>query len=430
MLLRLTLVGMVAALGVTLPSQPKCEKWFGSAQTWARGVIADWDTWKPRKSENDRLASARGQTECPQCRVARARLAASLCKQVATAQTGVAGVSQPVSPTLKLAALNPPPRSSASENHESAPSESTVVAADLFSRVALELNRMTVGIKIPNTLPAPLAPGSAPAAVVVSSSPFRVPVAGSDDLDVSLLGELCHAAEATQAETASTQVTARTTAEVDQSDDNSFICSGFGDGVKVPVREVATAMPKSALTTETVRGDLVAQTEADLDFCAGADCGFDRYLEQTPTALRVASLPDLPGDVFGPSPEPIRPEAPRVASAPPQVVTPHDPSGSPQLAVSRDRSGPHEITARRDVAGPPPAMVLADLPRNVFAPLDRASERRPENPLERNPASVQTAVGHTVAAPRLGHAVELTRDALYAWMNILTGPALVDVTSH
>jgi hypothetical protein len=51
MFARLVLVGLVAALGVTLPSRLECDRWMSSAQNWACRVLADWDTWKPRESD-------------------------------------------------------------------------------------------------------------------------------------------------------------------------------------------------------------------------------------------------------------------------------------------------------------------------------------------------------------------------------------------
>jgi hypothetical protein len=35
-----------------------------------------------------------------------------------------------------------------------------------------------------------------------------------------------------------------------------------------------------------------------------------------------------------------------------------------------------------------------------------------------------------LARPRFGHAIELTRQALFEWMNVLTGPAVVDIRAH
>ena len=51
MMTRLVLVGLVAALGVTLPSRPDCDRWIASTQTWACGLLANWDTWEPNESE-------------------------------------------------------------------------------------------------------------------------------------------------------------------------------------------------------------------------------------------------------------------------------------------------------------------------------------------------------------------------------------------
>ena len=51
MTLRLVLVGIVAALGVSIPSQPSSESWFRSAEAWATSILAEWDTWEPTDGE-------------------------------------------------------------------------------------------------------------------------------------------------------------------------------------------------------------------------------------------------------------------------------------------------------------------------------------------------------------------------------------------
>jgi hypothetical protein len=121
------------------------------------------------------------------------------------------------------------------------------------------------------------------------------------------------------------------------------------------------------------------------------------------------------------------------------------------LAVAPGGTAPSDLP--RDVIGPTPARPLADLPALVFGP---SAEPVPhvalapskmvsvaELPLDvfggPGPSPETTTVisrslpnsnGSQGAGPRLGHAVELTREALYAWMNVLTGPALVEVTSR
>ncbi len=48
---RLVLLGLVAALGITLPSRPDCDRVFKCVQATASRVLADWDHGDPRTSE-------------------------------------------------------------------------------------------------------------------------------------------------------------------------------------------------------------------------------------------------------------------------------------------------------------------------------------------------------------------------------------------
>jgi len=377
MMLRLALVGIVAALGVTLPDQSACEQWFASAQNWANATLADWDTWTPHARDNDCRPYARGKTDCPQCRLARSKPAANPRTPVRTAEhRAVATVGQEVLISAKPAVEQPPRPSSPTENRQSVGFEPIVVQEDPFSQVGFELNRMADGIEVPaaSSTPPPSAP--APPTAVVASPPRWEPVAASDDLDLSVLGALCGVAGETWADAAFMQVAAQPPRDMEQRDD-AFVCDGFGDDVEALAREVASSEPKPDFTTDVTGWDFVALFATDLACCPGTDCALEDDIEAAPTLPPVASLPDLPREVFGPGgAEPTRPEPPRVAPAPPQVV------------------------------------MSVDLPR------------------EETPSSPHQNVGRASAEPRLGHAVELTRDAWYAWMNVLTGPALVHVTSR
>jgi len=416
MLLRLALVGMVAALGVTLPSQPKCESWFGAARTWASAALADWDTWKPREGDDDCVLGARGRADCPQCRLARARLAAEQRKPATSAEPAAAG--HPVLLTEKPAVAPRETQPSRTESREPVAFEPYVPDEDLFARVAFELSRMTEGIAIPTAspVPTPTAPALPP---IVDDSPLCFePVAASDDLELSVLGELCRVTLETRTPVASEQVAAPEPRVVEPADDGSFVC-GAGDGGQVLPTEFASSKPIPEITTGTTGGELLAlsEPETDLDFCSGAACLLNRDFDDAPTLPPVATLADLPSDVFGPAPKttladlppnvfggsPGTAEAVSVAPGPALLAAPRVASGSQQLAAPRVASGPSRV------------VVLADLPSNVFGP----PEPSPEPKVDRG-----------FAGPRLGHAVELTRDALYAWMNVLTGPALVDVTSR
>ena len=49
MTLRLVLLSLVAALGLTIPGGPLIEHWISSTQTWMNARFADWDTRNPQE---------------------------------------------------------------------------------------------------------------------------------------------------------------------------------------------------------------------------------------------------------------------------------------------------------------------------------------------------------------------------------------------
>src|SRR5271166_1454875 len=51
MTLRLVLVSLVAAMGLTIPSTPVIESWVASTQNWMNARFADWDTRNPQTAD-------------------------------------------------------------------------------------------------------------------------------------------------------------------------------------------------------------------------------------------------------------------------------------------------------------------------------------------------------------------------------------------
>ena len=51
MTLRLVLVSLVAALGLTIPGAPMIESWVASTQNWMNARFADWDTRNPQTAD-------------------------------------------------------------------------------------------------------------------------------------------------------------------------------------------------------------------------------------------------------------------------------------------------------------------------------------------------------------------------------------------
>jgi len=369
---------MVAALGVTLPGQPKCEGWFDSAQSWASAVLADWDTWKARERIADHLVDARGRTDCLQCQLARAGLAADERQRAAAAEPAAATpVAQPVQPAANPAVLS---------RNDLAPQPENCQA--------------------------------------ISFEPI-----------VSELGELCPIAFETRTPVTSERVADQAPGDLDQLDDHTLVC-GAGDCELALPRDLASSKPTPTVTIDAAEAEFLAFSALSRDFCSETACMLDEEFEDSPTSSSVPALAELPRDVFGPSAKTTAASSPRVASGPPtvaapgvasatpQVAAPPVASGPPRVAATGFVSGPPRVAAPRVASGPPRVVTLPDLPRDVFGPSQRSPERKTGSS-----RSLSTA-GRGVAGPRLGHAVELTRDALYAWMNVLTGPALVDVTSR
>ena len=51
MTLRLVLISLVAAMGLTIPSVPVIESWVASTQNWMNARFADWDTRNPQTAD-------------------------------------------------------------------------------------------------------------------------------------------------------------------------------------------------------------------------------------------------------------------------------------------------------------------------------------------------------------------------------------------
>ena len=83
MTLRLVLVGMVAALGVSIPSQPSPDRWFDSAESWATSLLAEWDTWEPTDGNGTGPAGKGDHLDCEECRLAQLRLASNAMRAAA-----------------------------------------------------------------------------------------------------------------------------------------------------------------------------------------------------------------------------------------------------------------------------------------------------------------------------------------------------------
>jgi hypothetical protein len=390
MFLRLVLVGMVATMGLTLPSRWGCEHWLNSAGSWASSSLAEWDTWSPNDVGGGSHGAPRRKTECPECRLARERvrlraettLAASRSVGAAAASGALVLAVAPLvadSPVAKIAAMVSKP----------ATLEPIEVAQRFTAGIASVLS------ELPRGLDASPKAAVAPPERLIDDEPIVV----GDQFELAMLAELCRAAES-----AGTRSQPQTAAEPTPADDTTivqnWICGEFVGGFEeFPTSSVLIAKsPEREHQMLTTPSPAATKEQQVPGFCFVFDFENESYV--TPdrpvpvpsTGTQVARLPDIPRDVF----------APAAALA--------------QVSVKRNR--PATTTVAR----------LADLPRDVFAPPARTIVVDRGQMDGHKLSETRSTNGHDeLTSQRWGNAVRLTRDAVYAWMSVLTKPGLVDV---
>jgi hypothetical protein len=314
MTLRLVLVGIVVALGVTIPKRSECERGFADATTWTRSALARWDTWRPSEGSGN----LRGPRECPLCRIARAELARKSRNPATDLRAGsTAAVVRPARPSPGR------PDGDGSLAKTAGPATSRGVAFepitvpdDSDTDIALKLNREAEGIDL-----------TQPPAPPVQSMAAREPIGRSENLELALLDELSQAVDEGKA--------------------------GSGSCERDSKRSSQTQPPPAQLASEQPSGKVTAPTTA-------------------------SSAEGIPWPVFAPA----------------------GPTAPAPIAVAREASIPWPVFAP---GGPPP-----EPDRSVTAQSTGAST-------------------HPV---RWGEAIQLTREAVVAWMKVLTGPALVQVSAR
>ncbi len=176
MMLRLVLVGLVAALGVSIPSQQGGERWFHSAEAWATSLLAEWDTWEPSEGDEPGVVGTQGHIGCEECRLARLRLLANATKGTPTIDRSVAKLVTAKPASAATPSNSNPSPDAAKEGRSSAKAGDTVAFdptrgdESLETEIAFELNRMSEEIvTTPTVSPAPVA--ASPAIVAASPAP-------------------------------------------------------------------------------------------------------------------------------------------------------------------------------------------------------------------------------------------------------------------
>jgi hypothetical protein len=388
MMLRVVLVGVVAALGASIPTQPGCEHWYDSAQAWTTSLLAEWDTWTVTDEAEPRLPRTPNHLACEECRLARMRLVAqaneSLKKKAVAAQGKAAtkGAQQQPSLTDTNAALL---GSAAVAFKPFAPNRTDGAFGPI---IAIAFSQMPEG-----------------RGGIASISRRTEPMSGGPDLsepadaaEMEIWAELCRLANEPTVIAAETGAVLAETSDLPLTE-QSFIC-GFG-AFEPEDSCVAMCSPNPAQEGPSEIATAFDQdaSEDAVISCLDEAMGWDEEVEVVANLPHVDPfLADLPADVFVP-----------------ERVT--HPDSAPEAPSIRSK----EAVLALAVAAPAPpvtAPCLADLPSDVFVPVTPSRDQEPV-------ATNRPLTGVEPQAPRLGDAVELTRRAVSAWVSVLIGPALV-----
>ncbi len=162
---------------------------------------------------------------------------------------------------------------------------------------------------------------------------------------------------------------------------------------------------------------------AERDALALADLeGFDGVEIEGAAMIEPAPLPD---QVFAAieGPAPIAVEGPAPAAVEPEPASSFvamERTADLYFAPSPLDEAEPALAEAAESAVAAEAIDLAELPADVFAP----------SPAETVVADAAIDAEPEAAPPRVGQAIRLTREALSAWINVLSGPALVTTASR
>ncbi|MGB2611970.1 MAG: hypothetical protein WBC80_23610 [Isosphaeraceae bacterium] len=421
MTLRLVLVSLVAAMGLTIPSAPVIESWVASTQNWMNARFADWDTRNPQTADYV-IVSDFYDMERLAPRPARSSLPATAPEP--SARPGPPNASSAAfssKPALlqdtQSAAVRP-----VSFVRERKSFEPIWVGEKLNLGIAYELNLKNEGI------------GVVPPRVV------RKPAATVQFDPIPVVRKVYRGVQLELAQWSRTLGSVLPRVVFPASSPRRFepivvaknprggvaeklIQLSQGIGINPAVagapRPALASAPRPALASESSFGPM--ETSTSLYFAG----------ELTPPAKSVLPTPPM---------VPTKPSATPVAVRPPLSPTVTE---TRELPDDLDIEVAGELVRQDDGFGAPTPAAKAPLtaatPR--FEPLEVSCDYYVGTAFELNfrnegfniPAEtvVHTAkidVPAPHSARELSRAVKLTRDAVYAWVNVFTGPALVTVS--
>lgn len=407
MTLRLVLVSLVAALGLTIPSTPMIESWVASTQNWMNARFADWDTRNPPSADYVIVSDYYdpGLAAYPARPAAGATEPRKSTVGATPSPTSTAAIRRGLDERGAVRTV-----SFVRKSHSFAPLETTLLKKSIVD----ELNRLGEGLGV--TLARPASRRGFEPILVLANLPRTVVDelnARNDGIGINPPAPVVRPASRPRYE----PLVVDEVVQVGVAYELNRRAEGLG--ITPPV---VAARPKSPAPTFAT-----LESSPNLYFAG----------ELTP----VASTPNTANQqiavvVATVKPEPApKPATPVVAPAPKGDSWDRDDLSlevTGELGTARDGFGTWRkstmsinVAANRSLESLPTTGTLFG---GIAYELTRRTESMPRPAVTVTPAITPKVASSVSETPNLNRAMRLTRDALSAWVNVLTGPAIVTVS--
>jgi hypothetical protein len=456
MTLRLVLVSMVAALGLTIPSRVECKRFLGLAEARASSFLAGWDTWRPSHGAGHKKPRVTAIRECELCRLARVGVASRNQKPAAEVPIDSTKTSSVVPPGTDqyLRNVQPPPATVRAVCDAVITFEPIEVGDEINGGLAFELNHQAEGIDLVGNS---IVSGTTRIAASAVAPSENVDLEWVDKACGELIREVQTAAMAAQPSSPAA-LSLASTLSGDQSEPPTAP-TGSDNQLKTPFLVASTRTEWSAGygpdLFAAIEDQLAQIDESTKPPTAHEAAGLPFVVPNTQPSVVTLSpattvlaqsdvgkgdiiLPPIPWPIFAPHESDVQAET-SVANeiqVPWPVFAPSEPaSGQANAFTTGSSDGSASLASTPSVAVRSetvnPAMTSSDNPAPgsgwVRSPSTESSE--PASSAIDN-AGLETSREAHSRDNRWGEAVHLTRKAVVAWMKVLTGPAVVKVSAQ
>ncbi len=420
----------------------ECKRFLGAAETRASSVLAGWDTWRPRDVGGHGKPSSLASRECELCRLA--RVEAALRSQKRDRENAIVATAASIGePVVAVAERHEPTAvvAPAADTRESVAFDLIDVVDDADLGLGYELNFLADGIN-----PVPVDSRAEPSRI---SAPAAITSDAIDTEKLDLIcGDLirsvrCAAANLAPAvavtesiapspvPTAVAEVASPASEQVDliiikDASPSLEWSAGYGPDLFAAIDDQLARFDRDQLP---VTNDVITAASTVLAHERITADGSPTVATEAP-AIRQP-LPTIPWPVFAAdtsignceSTQVTRAEIPWPVFAPAAQPEPND---APLVASNEDGAAIFE----RVISLTRIEMIAQTVIASSNSP-DRRKNEMAAKPLETpGTAGLHTSRDVGSSQSNWGNAVQLTREAMVAWMKVLAGPAVVQMSAR